>query len=89
MVEGDNLIEVGSTFTKHQKFTIEELKDYRRRDHKLQAFLAEQERRPECRRQQLQSILAVEHMRLVKYPLLLEQLAKQGRKMRRHIRAFY
>ncbi len=75
---GDQLIEVGATFTKHQKFTIEELKERRRRDGRLNAFLTEQERRPECRRQELQGILAVEHMRLVKYPLLLEQLAKQS-----------
>merc|ERR1719283_152834 len=74
---GDRLIQVGSEFTKNQKFTIEELMDHRRRDQKLDFFLAEQERKPECRRLQLQSILPCEHQRLVKYPLLLEQLAKQ------------
>ena len=50
---GDRLIEIGSTFTKNQKFSIEELKSRRRRDHKLDAFLSEQERRPECRRLQV------------------------------------
>ncbi len=74
---GDRLIDIGSTFTKNQKFSIEELKTRRRRDHKLDAFLSEQERRPECRRLQLHAILPAEHQRLVKYPLLLEQLAKQ------------
>lgn len=58
---GDSLIEIGSTFTKNQKFSIEELKERRKRDHKLDAFLSDQERRPECRRLQLQSILPAEH----------------------------
>ena len=74
---GDRLIRVGSEFTKNQKFTIEELKEQRRRNAGLDAFLADIERKPECRRLQLQSILPCEHQRLVKYPLLLEQLAKQ------------
>ncbi len=50
---GETLIHVGSEFTKNQKFSIEELKDRRRKDHKLDLFLAEQERRPECRRLQV------------------------------------
>jgi hypothetical protein len=50
---GGTLIHVGSEFTKNQKFSIEELKDKRRRDHKLEMFLADQERRPECRRLQV------------------------------------
>jgi hypothetical protein len=74
---GDTLIQVGAEFTKNQKLSIEDLKEGRKRDHKLDQFLTEQERRPECRRLGLQSILPVEHQRLVKYPLLLEQLAKQ------------
>ncbi|XP_071744698.1 uncharacterized protein [Lepeophtheirus salmonis] len=74
---GDSLIELGSEFTQNQKFTIEELKKKRARDHKFDAFLSDLERRPECRRLGLESILPVEHQRLVKYPLLLEQLSKQ------------
>ena len=74
---GEALIQVGAEFTKNQKMSIEELKERRRRDHKLDQFLKEQERRPECRRLGLQALLPVEHQRLVKYPLLLEQLAKQ------------
>jgi len=50
---GDRLIRVGSEFTKNQKFSIEELKDRRRKDHKLESFLVDQERRPECRRLQV------------------------------------
>ena len=75
---GDRLIRVGSEFTKNQKFTIEELKEQRRLNARLDAFLADIERKPECRRLQLQSILPAEHQRLVKYPLLLDQLAKHN-----------
>ena len=75
---GDRLIEVGATFTQNQKFSIEDLNQRRRRDHKLDQFLSEQERRPECRRLQVHALLPAEHQRLVKYPLLLGQLAKQS-----------
>ena len=74
---GEKLIQVGAEFTKNQKFSIEELKERRKRDHKLDMFLNEQRLRPECRRLGLEALLPVEHQRLVKYPLLLEQLAKQ------------
>ncbi|TRY71714.1 hypothetical protein TCAL_16215, partial [Tigriopus californicus] len=75
---GDKLIEIGSTFTKNQKFTIEELKDRRKRDQRFDKFLTETENKPECRRLQLQALLPMEHQRLVKYPLLLNQLWKKG-----------
>merc|ERR1719318_1376792 len=73
---GDKLISVGAEFTKNQKFTIEELKRIRQRDSRLEQKLAEFESNPACRRLQLQSILPMEHQRLVKYPLLLEQITK-------------
>jgi len=73
---GDRLISVGAEFTKNQKFTIEELKRIRQRDSRVEQKLAELEANPACRRLQLQSILPVEHQRLVKYPLLLEQISK-------------
>ena len=71
---GDQLMTVSGQFTKCQSSTIEELKRVRARDPKLDQFLSELERRPACRRLQLQSILPCEHQRLVKYPLLLEQV---------------
>ena len=43
----------------------------------MDTFLNQQESLKECRRLQLQAILPAEHQRLVKYPLMLEQLAKQ------------
>lgn len=50
---GDRLIEIGATNTNAQKFAIEELKERRRRDHKLDDFLKEQEKRPVCKRLQV------------------------------------
>merc|ERR1719186_1636365 len=73
---GDRLVQVCGEFSKNQNSTIEELKRMRSRDAKLEQFLADIERNPACRRLQLQSILPCEHQRLVKYPLLLEQVAK-------------
>ena len=72
----DRLVQVCGEFTKNQNSTIEELKGRRSRDTKLETFLSDIERKPVCRRLQLQSLLPCEHQRLVKYPLLLEQLAK-------------
>ena len=77
---GDHLMVVSGQFTKSQTSTIEELKRVRARDPKLDQFLSELERRPACRRLQLQSILPCEHQRLVKYPLLLEQVTRRPSK---------
>jgi len=46
-------MQVGSDFAKNQKFSIEELKERRRKDYRVDSFLAEQEKRPECRRLQV------------------------------------
>ena len=73
---GETLVKVGAEFTKRQKWSIEELKEQRKRDQNVEHYLREQEKRPECRRLGLQALLPVEHQRLVKYPLLLESLAK-------------
>jgi len=73
---GDKLITAGAEFTKNQKFTIEELKRIRQRDPRVEQKLVELEANPACRRLQLQSMLPMEHQRLVKYPLLLEQICK-------------
>ena len=73
---GDILVQVCGEFTKNQNSTIEELKRLRIKDSKLEQFLSDIERNPACRRLQLQSLLPCEHQRLVKYPLLLEDLAK-------------
>ena len=51
---GERLISAAASFTQNQKFTIEELKKCRAREPRLEQFLVEQEKRPECRRLQLQ-----------------------------------
>ena len=73
---GDRLVTVCGEFTKNQNSTIDELKRLRSRDTKLEQFLSEIERNPACRRLQLQALLPCEHQRLVKYPLLLREMAK-------------
>ena len=71
---GDKLVRVCGEFIKNQHSSIEELKRLRGRDAKLEQFLSDTERRPACRRLQLQSLLPCVHTRLVKYPLLLERV---------------
>ena len=73
---GDSLIKVGAEFTKNQESTIQELKRIRQKDSQIELKLQELEMDPDCRRLQLHDMLAWEHQRLVKYPLLLEQITK-------------
>ena len=75
---GDRLISVGAEFTKNQEFTLAELKKIRQRDSRIEAKLQELEQDPGCKRLQLHDMLAWEHQRLVKYPLLLEQIGKHS-----------
>ena len=75
---GDRLISVGAEFTKNQEFTLAELKKIRQRDSRIEAKLQELEQDPGCKRLQLHDMLAWEHQRLVKYPLLLEQISKHS-----------
>ena len=75
---GDKLISVGAEFTKNQEFTLSELKRIRARDSRIDQKLQELECDPACRRLQLHDMLAWEHQRLVKYPLLLEQITKHS-----------
>ena len=73
---GDRLISAGAEFTKNQKFTLEELKRIRQRDSRLDQKLQELESDTSCRRLKLEDMLAWEHQRLVKYPLLLKEISK-------------
>ena len=75
---GDRLISAGAEFTKNQESTLAELKKIRARDSRIEAKLVELELDPGCRRLQLHDMLAWEHQRLVKYPLLLEQIVKHS-----------
>ena len=73
---GERLITEGAEFTKNQKFTLEELKRIRQRDSRVDQKLQELESDSSCRRLKLEDMLAWEHQRLVKYPLLLKEIAK-------------
>jgi len=55
---------------------VEERKRIWKEDLRLEVRLAKLEQNPNGRRLQLQSILPVEHQRLVKYPLLLTEIKK-------------
>ena len=73
---GERLIAEGAEFTKNQKFTLEELKRIRQRDSRVDQKLQELESDSSCRRLKLEDMLAWEHQRLVKYPLLLKEIGK-------------
>ena len=72
----DQLLIICGEFIKNQNQAIEELKKARGRDAKLDIFISELEQSPYVRRLQIQSMLPMEHQRLMKYPLLLEHIAK-------------
>ncbi|XP_046445837.1 uncharacterized protein LOC124195459 isoform X8 [Daphnia pulex] len=73
---GEAFQQAAATFCKYQSVALESLRDRRKKDSKLQAFLAEAEGNPVCRRLQLKDIIPTAMQRLTKYPLLLESLAK-------------
>lgn len=73
---GEAFQQAAATFCKYQSVALESLRDRRKKDTKLQAFLAEAEGNPVCRRLQLKDIIPTAMQRLTKYPLLLESLAK-------------
>jgi len=55
---------------------LESLKERRKKDQKLNTFLTDIEANPLCRRLQLKDIIPTGMLRLTKYPLLFENLAK-------------
>lgn len=73
---GEAFQQAAATFCKYQSVALEVLRDRRKKESKLQAFLAEAEGNPVCRRLQLKDIIPTAMQRLTKYPLLLESLAK-------------
>lgn len=73
---GEEFQEAAAKFCSHQQIALEILKERRKKDAKLNNFLAEAEVNPMCRRLQLKDILPSGMLRLTKYPLLFENLAK-------------
>ncbi|XP_076383350.1 rho guanine nucleotide exchange factor 2 isoform X1 [Megalopta genalis] len=79
MFEGENgeaFERAASTYCAKQQVALDALRDRRRKDPKLNAFLNEIEANPLCRRLQLKDHILTGMLRLTKYPLLFENLAK-------------
>ncbi|CAJ0933896.1 unnamed protein product, partial [Mesorhabditis belari] len=75
---GEKLREATAEFCKHQQHALEILRTRYKseKEDALSKFLATAELHPLCRKLQLKDMLPVEMQRLVKYPLLLETVAK-------------
>uniref|UniRef100_A0A8D9EQ02 Rho guanine nucleotide exchange factor 12 n=1 Tax=Cacopsylla melanoneura TaxID=428564 RepID=A0A8D9EQ02_9HEMI len=73
---GDQFQRAAATFCGRQQIALESLRERRRKDSRLNAFLNEAELNPLCRRLQLKDIIPTGMQRLTKYPLLFGNLAK-------------
>lgn len=73
---GEVFEKAASTYCAKQQVALDALRDRRRKDSKLNAFLNEVEANPLCRRLQLKDHILTGMLRLTKYPLLFENLAK-------------
>ncbi|KAK2573471.1 Rho guanine nucleotide exchange factor 1 [Acropora cervicornis] len=59
-------------FCKNQKLALEQLRNRRKKEFKLEQFITSCENDPLCRRLRLQDIISSSYQRFTKYPLLLE-----------------
>ncbi|XP_025073904.1 uncharacterized protein LOC105426685 [Pogonomyrmex barbatus] len=73
---GEVFEKAASTYCAKQQVALDALRDRRRKDSKLNTFLNEVEANPLCRRLQLKDHILTGMLRLTKYPLLFENLAK-------------
>lgn len=73
---GDAFERAASIYCAKQQVALDALRDRRRKDPKLNNFLNEVESNPLCRRLQLKDHILTGMLRLTKYPLLFENLAK-------------
>ncbi|OAD46957.1 Rho guanine nucleotide exchange factor 12 [Eufriesea mexicana] len=73
---GETFERAASTYCSKQQVALDALRDRRRKDPKLNSFLNEIEANPLCRRLQLKDHILTGMLRLTKYPLLFENLAK-------------
>ncbi|KAI4484518.1 hypothetical protein M0804_007084 [Polistes exclamans] len=74
--DGETFERAASTYCAKQQVALDALRDRRRKDLKLNSFLNEVESNPLCRRLQLKDHILTGMLRLTKYPLLFENLAK-------------
>ncbi|KAG8222211.1 hypothetical protein J437_LFUL001303 [Ladona fulva] len=73
---GENFERAAAKFCARQQIALESLKETRRNNARLNSFLTDAEMKPVCRRLQLKDIIPTGMLRLTKYPLLFESLAK-------------
>ncbi|XP_056617990.1 rho guanine nucleotide exchange factor 1b isoform X3 [Triplophysa dalaica] len=74
--EGEWFQKLTARFCSHQSWALEQIKSRQKRDPRFNAFILDAESKPQCRRLQLKDIIPIEMQRLTKYPLLLENIAK-------------
>ncbi|KAM9114728.1 rho guanine nucleotide exchange factor 1 [Pangshura tecta] len=74
--EGSWFQKLSARFCSRQSFALEQLKAKQRKEPRFSQFIQEAESQARCRRLQLKDIIPIEMQRLTKYPLLLENIAK-------------
>ncbi|XP_048471303.1 rho guanine nucleotide exchange factor 12 [Rhincodon typus] len=74
--EEEKFKRAAATFCSNQPFALELIKSKQKKDARFQAIIQEAQSNPQCRRLQLKDIIPTEMQRLTKYPLLLENIAK-------------
>ncbi|KTG46867.1 hypothetical protein cypCar_00015635 [Cyprinus carpio] len=74
--EGEWFQKLSARFCSYQSWALELIKIRQKKDARFNAFILEAESKPQCRRLQLKDIIPIEMQRLTKYPLLLENIAK-------------
>ncbi|XP_028325742.1 rho guanine nucleotide exchange factor 1 isoform X3 [Gouania willdenowi] len=74
--EGEWFQKLTARFCSHQSWALDQIKSRQKKEPRFNSFILEAESKPQCRRLQLKDIIPVEMLRLTKYPLLLENIAK-------------
>ncbi|XP_029306954.1 rho guanine nucleotide exchange factor 1 [Cottoperca gobio] len=74
--EGEWFQKLTARFCSHQSWALDQIKIRQKKEPRFNSFILEAECKPQCRRLQLKDIIPIEMQRLTKYPLLLENIAK-------------
>lgn len=74
--EGEWFQKLTARFCSHQSWALDQIKNRQKKEPRFNSFIQEAESKPQCRRLQLKDIIPIEMQRLTKYPLLLENIAK-------------
>uniref|UniRef100_A0A3Q4BJS1 DH domain-containing protein n=1 Tax=Mola mola TaxID=94237 RepID=A0A3Q4BJS1_MOLML len=74
--EGEWFQKLTARFCSHQSWALDQIKSRQKKDFFCAFSSQEAESKPQCRRLQLKDIIPIEMQRLTKYPLLLENIAK-------------